>query len=135
MIPAPLQQLLAASPSPFAATKRRQRVRSATSSLDRFSASAAVSITGNVARRGTPSARRMASDLNFLSIASAEIFPFSAGTLSVIAPIPRAGQTYNITTPPLRAGSAAKLADQRCPAVELRQDLVGLGGIEADDHA
>ena len=29
----------------------------------------------------------------------------------------------------------AKLADQIRPAVELRQDRICLGGIEADDHA
>src|SRR5262249_14226715 len=74
---------------PFTATNRRQRVRSATSSLDRFSVSAAVSITGNVASTGTPSARRMVSDLSLLSSASAGILPFSAETLSLIAPIPQ----------------------------------------------
>src|ERR1700732_3077198 len=34
-----------------------------------------------------------------------------------------------------RPHSAAELADQRRPAVELRQDRIGLGGSQADDHA
>ena len=41
----------------------------------------------------------MVSDLSLLSIAFAEIPPFSADTLSFIAPIPYPFQKYNITGP------------------------------------
>ena len=93
-------------------------MRSATSSLDRFSASAVVSITGKEARTGTPSARRMASDLSLLSIASAEISPFSADALSPITPIPHTFQTHNITVPLRqrqdRASQSRPLDDRPC---------------------
>jgi len=74
-------------------------VRSATSSLDRLSASAVVSLTGNAARKGTPSARRMVSDLSLLSLASAEIPRFSADTLHSSRQSPCPFQAYNITSP------------------------------------
>ena len=107
MIPEPALRFPRQGLSPTRGTKR---LRNATYSFDRFTASADVSITGKWEMKGTPSARRIASDLCFRSIASAELPPFSADTT---APILHVFPTYNIMKP-----------------VRRRQDRTPFGGAE-----